>query len=321
VAEHVVAVPAALLHPLAGFELGKDPSEQPAIVEHRQALLNGLGHEHLDELVPDPFHGDHRWAQAVGLAPDGAGHLRIQREPQRCREPDGTKHSQRVLAEGEARFERRDNPARRKVVQSPAGQVEHGAIPIHQQGVDREVAPHHVALQRARAHLRLATGPIVSLAPRRHELDGISPCLHARRPESLEDDRWMDGGPPGEGLRERDALSTFDEHVDLLDRQFTIAPEQSIPHIAPDDERARPEAACLGFDHLEQGTERKRRRGVNADGHAGLEAARTRPHRSIRHRRRAPAGRFEGRAEPTSRMTRPSIGASAAAAPGIIAPP
>ena len=57
--ENIVAVPAALLHPFSGFELGRNADQQPGRIQELEAPLNLWGDQQLRKLVANPLHRDH----------------------------------------------------------------------------------------------------------------------------------------------------------------------------------------------------------------------------------------------------------------------
>src|SRR5207245_11686822 len=88
---------------------------------------------------------------------------RIEGRVERRGKADRSQHAQRVLIEGGRRLEGRDDPARFEVGKAAPGEIEHTAIPIHQQRVDGEVTAHDIVFERARAYLRFTARWIVGL--------------------------------------------------------------------------------------------------------------------------------------------------------------
>ena len=151
VAVNVVRVIAALLDALARGDLGQNALEQPALVEQLDRPARPLGLQDLAQLVRDSLGGDDRLHEPALHLSHGRRDLRRRFEAELGREADGTKHAQRVVAERLRRVDRRAEHLRGEVGATAAQRVADVAVEIHQQRVDREIAPLDVLLERGRA--------------------------------------------------------------------------------------------------------------------------------------------------------------------------
>ncbi len=251
--------------------------------------------------------------QPARLIPDGRLDRWIERELQDGSEPNRAQHPERVFVEGRLRLERCHDPARFQIGDAASGQVEHSAVPVHQQRVDREVPSHDVIFQRPGTDIGLSAVPVVSLDAAGHELQGVVVEVEVRRPESLEDDGWMQLQGGAHRGRQLDRALALHQDVDFANLARPFPTQQAVPHVSPNDQGAQPALPGLLLDGGKSRPPFRERRRIKPSGHAGLEAARTRPRRSVPHHHPAPEGQYAGHGARPSRTRRSSTAASAGA--------
>jgi len=142
----ILAADLVLAQPALSGEVWSDNRQQARVGHQRQSDGRPPGREQLQELGADAL--ARKAARQLGVATDRRERLGFDLELQRGRQPDGSGHSQRVLAEPLVRIA--DRP------QETAGQVVSAAVGVDEGGfLARPPAPCH------RVHGEVASGQVL----------------------------------------------------------------------------------------------------------------------------------------------------------------
>ena len=105
------------------------------------------------------------------------------------------------------------------------------SVEVHQQRVDREVAPAEIFLKGGRPHVGLPRVGRVRLGAGGDELDQVPGKGHLRRAIAFERHRRLSSRQLCEALGELESVTALDDHVWVWVRP----PQKLVAHVAADD--------------------------------------------------------------------------------------
>ena len=221
-------------HVVEQFNLGQDELEQSAAVQVVEALAWVGGKHDFIEFVGYPFCTDDFQPVAVSL--QRLERLVVDIEIELCGEPYAPHHTERVVGEGDIGVEWRADETIGQVVDAIEGVDEFAKavfVETDGHGIDGEVAPVLVVIERAVLHDRFPAVVTVTLFPGAHELHLHIFILDLRRPEIAE---YGEVSPFPKAFLERfghlDA-APYDHHIDIVGRPLKEdVPDVSSHHIA-----------------------------------------------------------------------------------------
>ena len=235
----LMGVPAPFLHPFEVVQFGKDQLQQSGEFQQFEAHRGDGRKDDLVEFGGDAFARND--PDALRIAADGLEGLLLDGEAQLRGEPHGAHHAQRIVREGDVGVARRADDALLEVghpVERVDQFAERGVVQRPRHGVDREVAPPLVVLQRSGLDLGFARIARIGLPAGSHELHLDASGADHRRAERLEHRDFGFQFAP-QRLGQSDAAA-HDHDVDVGRR----TPQVVVAHIAPDDES--PHALLVG---------------------------------------------------------------------------
>jgi len=153
--------------------LGKfreDDLQQSAALQIDESLAGDIGHEYLVQFLGDALSADYLYPFRVSL--QRIEGLILNPEIETGGETDAAEHTERVVAEGDVRVERRADDAVIEVVYSSEGIHEFSEaalVETDSHGIDGEVTAVLVVFQCAVLHYRIARFAVVAFLSRSHE--------------------------------------------------------------------------------------------------------------------------------------------------------
>ena len=230
---------APLLHPFEVVEFGEDQFQQPGEFQQFKTHRGDGRKDDLVEFGGDAFARDD--PDALRVAADGLEGLLLDRKAQLRSEPHGAHHAQGIVRKGDVGIARRADDALLEVghpVERVDQLAERGLVQRPRHGVDREIAPPLVVLQRSGLDLGFARIARIGLPAGPHELHLDASGADHRRAERFEYRNLGFQFAP-QRLGQRDAAA-HDHDVDVGRRSAQVV----IAHVPSDDES--PHALLVG---------------------------------------------------------------------------
>ena len=179
-----VSLSVAGLHQVKIVDFRHDEGKQPTPLQVDESAARSLAHHDFIEFIHNALLADN--ADARGISGESLKSLVVDIEIELCGKPDAAHHAQGIVRKSDIWIEWRSDAAILQVAQ-PVERIDEFTKPVfvetYRHGVDGEVAPVLVILQRTVLHDGLAAFPSVALAPCAHKLHLTELAFHLRGAE------------------------------------------------------------------------------------------------------------------------------------------